>query len=131
MKPHTTNYFGTFIQVSEDCPAQAGTPPPDGEPKSAARLIYEMLREKPYHHTSDDLLYEAAGKPKGISREVFFSKGQACLRASALGKRYGWGVHFDPEGKAALYGMETPEYQRLRDDKTLTQLRAMRSARKK
>lgn len=131
MKQHSTNYFNTFIQAAEDCPAKAGTPPPDGEPKSAARRIYEMLAENPYRHSSDDALYAATGQPRGISREAFFSKGQPCLRAAALGKRYGWGVHLDGDGKAALYGVETPAYKRLAEDKSLSQLRAMRNARKK
>jgi len=28
MKTHSTNYFNTFIQVAEDCPAQRGEAPP-------------------------------------------------------------------------------------------------------
>ncbi len=29
--------------------------------------------------------------------QTFFSKGQPCLRASDLGKKYGWGIHSDSE----------------------------------
>ncbi|MGN7760701.1 DUF6157 family protein [Paenibacillus sp. 22594] len=25
-------------------------------------------------------------------------------------KRYGWGIHYNREGKIALYGKESPEY---------------------
>ncbi len=131
MKQHSTNYYNTFIQVAQDCPAIEGTVPPGGEPTSAIRLMYEMLADNPYQHTSDDVLYAANGARRGITREDFFVKGQPCLQAAALGKRYGWGLHLDAQGKAALYGVETPEYQRLKDDNTLTQLHAMRSAKKK
>ncbi|WP_313640454.1 DUF6157 family protein [Paenibacillus sp.] len=33
-----------------------------------------------------------------------------CLRASLLPKRFGWGVHYNTEGKISLYGKESPEY---------------------
>lgn len=45
------------------------------------------------------------------SRADFFKKGQPCLRSSALTKKYGWGVHFDGDGKAALYCRMSSEYQ--------------------
>ena len=67
------------------------------------------------------------GKRKGISRKDFFSKGQACFRASPLTKRYGWGVHSDSEGKIAIYPVESKEYKKLAGDENLTHLRAMRS----
>jgi hypothetical protein len=35
------------------------------------------------------------------------------MRLSMLTKRWGWGVHYDEEGRMALYGAETPEYRRL------------------
>lgn len=60
-------------------------------------------------------------------REKFFSKGQACFRASPLTKRYGFGVHSDDEGKIALYGIETKEYAKFVKDKTVKKVRAMRS----
>jgi hypothetical protein len=41
-----------------------------------------------------------------------FQKGHPCMRASALTKRYGWGSHYDQQGKIALYSMESDEYQR-------------------
>ena len=129
MNTHSTNYTNTFIQVAEDCPAKAGEAPPDRESKSAARQIFERVTAQPYHYTSDDLQYETAGKSKGISREDFFSKGQPCLRASALPKRYGWGIHSDGMGRVALYALGTPEYQRLSEDPGITQLKAMRNNR--
>ena len=126
MKRHTTNYADAFIEVAEDCPARAAEAPPPKEPKSAARLAYEMLIGNPYRYTSDDVLYAAHGEPKGVSREAFFSKGQPCFRASALAKRYGWGVHSDREGRIALYAMESEDYRRLASQQGVRHLRAMR-----
>ncbi len=127
MKTHSTDYFNAFIQIAEDCPAQKGEAPPDKEPKTAARREFEMISGAPYRHTSDDAQYEIRAKPKGISREAYFSKGQPCFRASALTQRYGWGVHYDAEGRMALYGVETEAYRRLAEDGSLKQLKAMRS----
>lgn len=89
-----------------------------------------MLVDSPYRYTSDDVIYETKGAPKGIGREAFFAKGQPCFRASALTKRYGWGVHSDAEGKIAIYAMESPEYGRLASDKSIDHLKAMRNKRK-
>jgi len=130
MKLHTTNYINTLIEIAEDCPVQTGAVPPDREPKSAARREYEMLVGHPYRYTSDDVIYETKGKLKELSREEFFSKGQPCFRASALTKRYGWGVHSDEESKIALYAVDSPEYHNLAADPTIAHLQAMHSSKK-
>jgi len=44
-----------------------------------------------------------------------------------LTKRYGWGIHFDAEGKVALYAVESEEYNHLSQNKNLKMLKAMRS----
>lgn len=129
MKLHTTNYADAFIEVSEDCPAETAGIPPTKAPKTAACLEYEMLAGNPYRYTSDDVIYETKGKPKGIGREEFFSKGQPCFRASALTKRYGWGIHSDADGKIAIYAVESPDYSRLAADASVKHLRAMRNGR--
>ena len=96
---HTTNYVNTFIEVSDDCPVEYGVEPPIAENLSIAALHYRLLSDEPYTRTSDDLLFETHALRKGIdpadadARAEFFSKGQACLRASPLSKRYGWGTH--------------------------------------
>lgn len=110
MKKHTTNYFDTFILVADDCLLKEAVIPPIKEPKTAARIEYDMLIENPYKYSADDVLYESNGKRRGISREEFFSKGQACFRASALVKRYGWGVHCNKEGKLAIYSVGSDDY---------------------
>ena len=130
MKQHTTNYIDTFIEIAEDCPAAAAGVPPPKLPKTAAQIEYQMLFGNPYRYTSDDVLYESNGKRKGLSREAFFSKGQPCFRASALTKRYDWGVHRNKEGKIALYAVESGEYKQLASDENLKHLKAMRSNKK-
>ncbi len=130
MKEHSTNYYNAFIEVAEDCPATAAEMPPVKEPKTAARIEYEMIAENPYQYTSDDVLFESNGNRRGISRGEFFSKGQPCFRSSALTKRYGWGIHSDADGKIALYAMESPEYMGLAADEGIKHLKGMRSSKK-
>ncbi len=138
MKTYTTNYYNTFIEVADDCPAMSGTPPPtkSGSP-SIARLQYDQLKSHPYRFDSDEILFFVFATKREIpqaeweeKRKAFFSKGQACLRASPLSKNYGWGIHFDHAGKAALYGRESEAYQLLIDDISVKKLKAMRSKRK-
>lgn len=138
MKTHTTNYHNIFIEVADDCAVSSGTVPPakDGSP-SVARLQYEMLSGNPYRYDSDDALFSVFAVRKEIPegereerRQAFFSKGQPCFRASPLTKKYGWGVHSNEEGKLALYGMETAEYQKFIADDTIKKLKAMRSKKK-
>src|SRR5690606_14837705 len=137
MKMHSTNYYNTFIEVAEDCSALSGATPPAraGNP-SVAALQYDQLKSHPYHFTSDEILFLVFALRKEIPRpeweaekKRFFSTGQACLRASPLSKSYGWGIHFDKDGKIALYGRESAEYQQFMDDASIKKLKAMRSKR--
>ncbi len=135
---HSTNYFNAFIAVAEDCPAEVGEVPPlrGGKP-SVAGIHLQLILDHPYRYTSDELIFGTYADRKEIPdteraevREDFFSKGQACFRASAMGKRYGWGLHFDAAGKVAAYPVESAEYQAFVDNKQLEQRKAMRSKRK-
>ncbi len=130
MNLHTTNYFNTFIEVAEDCPAPAGEIPPEKEPKTSARIEYDMISSNPYMYSSDDVLYESNGKRRDIRREDFFSKGQPCFRSSALTKRYGFGVHCNNEGKIAIFAVDSDEYKRLAHDEGIKHVKAMRSSKK-
>lgn len=138
MKTHTTNYRNTFIEIAEDCPAIKGEiPPVNNNEKTTASAQFEMIREHPYEYTSDDVLFRVFASRNDIpeteltqSCEQFFSKSQACFRASPLGKRYGWGIHGNEEGKIALYGCETDDYKKLSNDKNLKTIKAMRSGKK-
>lgn len=138
MKLHTTNYENTFIEVAEDCPAIIGEIPKiKGDTKTVAAIQFEIIRKNPYKFTSDDVLFQVFTDKNDLTklehaaaREQFFSKGQACLRASPLTKRYGWGIHNNKEGKIALYGVETPEYQKFLKDENLKVVKAMRTSKK-
>ena len=96
-----------------------------------------MLVEHPYVYTSDEVLFTVFANRKGIeegeweeAREQYFSKGQPCFRASPLTKRYGWGIHSNEEGKIAMYGADSAEYQKFVGDNSLKKVKAMRSKRK-
>lgn len=136
MKIHTTNYQNAFIEVADDCPVQSGeVPPQKGESKTVANLQFEMLHKNPYKYTSDDVLFQVYADRNDLTkkeykeaRDIFFSKGQPCLRTSPLTKRYGWGVHHDQDGKVALYGRETPEYNTFSKDKSLKVVKAMKTS---
>ncbi|MBZ4044672.1 DUF6157 family protein [Flavobacterium hibisci] len=138
MKVHTTNYENTFIEVAEDCPVTNGEIPPlKGTNKTIANIEFEMISKNPYKYSSDDVLFQVFAEKNDLTksdyknaREAFFSKGQACLRASPLTKRYGWGIHHDENGKIALYGMETSQYEKYLKDKNIKVVKAMRSSRK-
>jgi len=133
----STTYRTVFIEVAPDCPVTGAEVPPVAARPSIAALQHRLLTERPYELTSDDLLFalhvERSDLPEGVDlvaeRDAFFAKDRACLRASPLSKRYGWGTHHDDEGRVALVGLGTPEYDALRSDPTVRHLVAMRSSR--
>lgn len=135
------NYYNTFIAVAPDTSANAGTVPPErGGKKSIAVLEYEMISLDPYGFTQEEVQFsvhlrrsdiapDEAESRKAELWKAFFSKPMACMRTSPLAKTYGWGLHFDAEGRVALVGMETEEYERMARDASLEQTRAMRGKR--
>ena len=135
MAEHTTNYRSTFIEVAEDCPTDHAQEPPATEVPTIGALHYRMIAEHPFERTSDDVIFSTWALRRGIdpddreARDEFFSRGQACLRASPLGKRYGWGVLSDAEGRVSLVARESEEYALLAADPTLGHTRAMRAKR--
>lgn len=136
MKTYTTNYFDTFIEVAEDTKVDNGTAPPVKANKTIAEMQFEIIKKNPYKFTSDDVLFQVFAERNDISRTeykqaraTFFTKGQACLSASPLAKTYGYGIHFDSEGKIAIYGMETLEYEKYINDTSIKKVKAMRSSR--
>lgn len=114
----------TFVQVAQDCPVTVGVVPTtkkDAKP-SIHMIQFELLSASPYCYTIEDLIYEVHIRHKEIPveqveqnrdriRVELFSKSHPCMRASMLPKKFGWGVHYDTEGKLALYGMETEQYR--------------------
>jgi len=137
-KTHTTNYFDTLIEVSDDCKVTAGQIPAlKNDQKTIAYRQYELISRNPYKFTSDDVLFQVYADKNDLTeseyktaREQFFSKGQPCFRASPLIKQFGWGLHCDAKGKIALYGMETKEYQRFIEDSKVKKVKAMRTSKK-
>ena len=134
----STNYYNTFIEVSDDCPVHnAEMPGWFRGNKTVALMQFEMIATHPYRYTSDEVLFAIYAHKHDFSqnneagKEAFFSKGQACFRASPLGKHYGWGVHYDTEGRMALYGMETSAYQNYKNDPALEHTKAVRNKRVK
>jgi hypothetical protein len=134
-KLHSTNYVDTFIEVAEDCPVSAAERPlPKGDVHTVASLQYELLAGHAHELTSDDVLFRTHATRNDIAetdaaRAAFFSKGQPCMRASPLTKRYGYGVHSDSKGRIALVPVESAQYKKLAADPKLKHLKAMRSAR--
>jgi hypothetical protein len=131
------NYYDTLIEVADDCAATKGqVPQPRGGRKTKAVVEYELLVERPYTYTEEDIAFEVyaglhdipkASRPK--ERQKFLSKGHPHLRVSALAKRYGWGIHNDAEGKVALIAVKSPDYKRLLKDPDTTKVKAFRSTR--
>lgn len=138
---HTTNSRDTFIAIAPDSHASRGVIPVPGDKPTIAAMSYALIANNPYRYTSDDVIFGVYADRQGIpeadraaARATFFSRGQACLRASPLGKQLGWGVHSDSQGRVALYGAETPEYRELLQGQfrgqPVTVKYAMRSQRK-
>jgi hypothetical protein len=135
---HTTNYSETFIAIAEDSSAERGTMPPEkAENPSVASRTWRMIAEHPYEFTSDDVIFSVwadrqriAEEEREAAREEFFATGRACLRASDLGKKYGWGIHHDAEGRVALFGVESEEYRAFLDAEDVAVVKAMRSSRR-
>lgn len=137
------SYKDTFIQVAPDCPATyAIVPVAKGTNKPVHVLQYELLTAHPYTYTHEALVFEVYVRQQGLPpHEVearraelwteLFQKGHPCLRASQLTKRYGWGAHYDADGRIALYPLGSPDYERFAQDPTgrVRQLYAMRSKR--
>ncbi|WP_143393127.1 DUF6157 family protein [Fimbriiglobus ruber] len=120
----------TFVLVSTDCPvAKAAVPKSPAGKLAVHALQYELLTSRPYELTLEDLIFETYWRRAGLSAEEaagriheiraeLFSVPHACMRASTLTKRYGWGAHYDEEGRLALYAMESAEYAQFAAGKT-------------
>ena len=112
------NYRETFILVAADCPAKEGLVPAvkEGRARSIAAIQFELISRNPYEFTQEDIQFmvfaERNAVPPGDNeaRERFFQKSHPCLRTSPLPKKYGWGIHFDVLGRAALYSVNSVEY---------------------
>lgn len=122
-------YTDTFIAVAEDCRATTGeVPMPRTGGGTVASVQYEMLTGTPGRWTQEDVLF--ASSRHGVRRrddiddEVlerlrteYFSEPVACLRASPLPKTFGWGLHYDANGRITLHAVGSSEYLRLSRDR--------------
>ena len=115
----------TIVLLAPDSPTKTSVVPVATGDKRPIHLIqYELLTARPYQLTLEELIFavhvERAGlagaEVKRRKDEIWgklFSKSHACMRASALPKKFGWGVHYDSRGKLALFAVESSEYRKL------------------
>jgi Family of unknown function (DUF6157) len=111
-----TGYVNAFITIAPDCPVTEGTVPRLAT--SIAGLEHALLLNRPYDYTAHDLILEVNRHHKNVPdidldafKAFLFAKSHPCMRLSMLTKRWGWGVHYDGQGRMALYGAETDEYR--------------------
>ncbi len=131
---HTTNYANALLLPAEDCKADHAMIP--AKPQSVAGQLYALIHAHPYAHDSDHVICWVQALRRGIATEdydrfraQYFSKGQACLRASPLVKTHGWAVHHDAGCKVALIDPTTPAFSRLQDDPATIKIAGMRNKR--
>ncbi|WP_433943131.1 DUF6157 family protein [Paenibacillus sp. SN-8-1] len=118
------SYRNTFIVISTDCPVTTSTVPVSSRAKKTVYEIeFDLLSNNPYRYTEAELIYEIHIRHKELEEayvlahadeiwEDLFRKPHPCLRASQLPKKFGWGIHYNEEGRIAIYGMDTDEYGR-------------------
>lgn len=135
------NPVNQFIEIAPDCETGKAIVPQDkGDKRSIATIEYELLSSKPYQYTLAELKFATHVLHKQIPqaelkahrqqlRDAFFAKPYACMRASPLTKKYGWGAHYDESGKIAIYPVESAEYKRFVKDNNIRKFSAMRSKR--
>lgn len=132
------NYQNTFILVSEDCPSEEGIIFDNNYSKKPIHQIqYQLLTKSPYKYTQEDIQFLVYAERNQIrktdhnARNEFLNKSQPCLRSSALAKKYGWGIHFNPQGKAAIYSKDSDEYRDYAESENIKIIKALRNKRAK
>jgi len=135
------NPTNQFIEIAPDSPTKTAIVPYDkADKRSIATIEYELLSSKSYGLTLEDLKFDTYVRHKQIPpaelkthrkqlRDEYFAKPYACMRASPLTKKYGWGAHYDKLGKIAIYPVESEEYQMFVSDQSIKKYFAMRSKR--
>ena len=83
---HSTNYYNTFIEIAEDCKTSQGELPPiKGDKKTVANLQFDMLYEKPYEFTSDEVLFGVFAIRKEFTKgELDEERGTLFLKRTTL-----------------------------------------------
>jgi hypothetical protein len=133
------SYKNSFIEISDDANVTSAiVPVPRNGKPMIASIEYDLIMNNPYRYTQDDVQFQTylikneidLNSPLDELREQFFSKSKACFRASPLVKKYGWGIHYDEEGKVAIYDIKSEEYTQYLQLDHITALKGMRSKRK-
>jgi len=136
------NYFKTFITVAPDCPVEHSViPTGKGDSPTVHQIQFDLLTEHPDTYTGEELIFQTHVRRLGLSEDEaetrrdeiwaeLFCKDHACLRASALAKKYGWGFHYGEQGRIRIVSMESEDYaQYVSEEAGLKVLAAMRSKR--
>ncbi|EAZ85665.1 hypothetical protein BB14905_13395 [Bacillus sp. B14905] len=129
------SYKNTFIKISGDSEVtSAVTPFPRNNKPTIASIEFDLIRHNPYKYTEEDVQFQTYLIKNQIDsdsldeiRRNFCQKSKACFRASPLVKKYGWGIHYDDEGKLALYDVNSEEYEQFLHSGQITLLNGMRS----
>lgn len=132
------SYKDTLITISEDSKVSSAKVPVCREDKLTIAFIeYDLIKNNPYKFTQDDVQFATFLRKNQMDqdnidelREQFFSKPKACFRASPLVKSYGWGIHYDHEGKIAIYEVESEIYLQLLHQDNISKRKGMRSRKK-
>ena len=134
----SVDYTSTFIAVAPDTSAVAGVEPLGS---SIAASTFALIASEPYSLRSSDVIFRVWASRHDVSIDstdewaAFYAKPHACLRSSDLGKRYGWGIHADADGRLAVYAVGSTEYEALAagrapDGSAVTVRAAFRSSRR-
>ncbi|MFS0599490.1 DUF6157 family protein [Peribacillus frigoritolerans] len=132
------SYKNTLITISEDSKvSSAKVPVIRNEKPTIAYIEHDLINNNPYKFTQEDVQFKTyliknqmEAENTAELREQFFSKSKACFRASPLVKNYGWGIHYNNQGKIAIYDVNSEMYNLLLKQDDITKLKGMRSKRK-
>ncbi|MDF1995869.1 DUF6157 family protein [Peribacillus frigoritolerans] len=132
------SYKNTLITISEDSKvSSAKVPVIKNEKPTIAYIEHDLINNNPYKFTQEHLQFKTyliknqmEAENAAELREQFFSKSKACFRASPLVKNYGWGIHYNNQGKIAIYDVNSEMYNQLLKQDDITKLKGMRSKRK-
>ena len=105
--------------------------------KDPLRACYMSASLIPPHALeSDDLLSTFAAVRKDIPedehtlfRAEYFSKGQACMRASPLVKTFGWAIHHESAAKIALIDPTSAHFSEISNNLSIKHVTGMRNKR--
>ncbi|MEX6701661.1 DUF6157 family protein [Peribacillus frigoritolerans] len=132
------SYKNTLITISEDSKvSSAKVPVIRNEKPTIAYIEHDLINNNPYKFTQEDVQFKTyliknqmEAENAAELREQFFSKSKACFRASPLVENYGWGIHYNNQGKIAIYDVNSEMYNQLLKQDDITKLKGMRSKRK-